>query len=198
MQKLPQLTLRDLFWLVALVAMGSLLSAGSLVAAPPLRDGWKPGIGPKDGDLSVSISYGDDPEKRPMLVLTNGNGAAAVVFTSPIVEPGVVGVGYRYRYESFDGKTKNEGERELFEQRHEDGTMGGDVRIVIADLSVGWSMADKDRGWFYYSPEHTRIHPADGRLFKPRTVAIAPGGKKSLIPALDLQRFRPQAAASDE
>lgn len=179
-----------------------LLVASAAYAQPPkdpvrLREGWQPGVGPKEGNLVAPVFY-RDPEGESaltMLVLSNREGAAAVVITGNFAEPGVEGVAYRYRYESFDGKTKKNGTGQLFEQRNAEGTMGGVVQIDIAGLAVRWSPGDSYRGWLYYSPDTVRVNLADGRQFESRTHSV-PGreGEFVVIPALDLQRFKPQGA----
>jgi hypothetical protein len=163
----------------------------------PLRKGWKEGVGSKEGDLVAPVFY-RDPENaaaQSMLVLTNNDGAAAIYFTGNFAEPGVTGVAYSYRYESFDGKTKREGTGELFEQRNAERTLGGSVDIDIAGLAIRWSPADVHRGWIYYSPEKVRVNLADGRQFASRTI-MSPAfeGGLRVIPALDLQRFKPRTS----
>jgi hypothetical protein len=188
-----KLTLRNLLWL-ALV--GNLLCTIVAFGEPKggLRPDWKPRAGGKKGDLHAPIFYRDvrNAVIKPMLVLANDKGAAAVLFTDDIREPGVTGVRYRYRYESFAGKTKQEGDGQLYEQRAENGTLGGNTQLVIADLSVGWSLGGVGTGWLYYSPEKTRVHLADGRTFNARAEPI-PGrpGKFNPVPTLDLRRFKP-------
>lgn len=198
--KLPRLHLRDLFWLVLISSMlipG--LSFGEPNEARTVRRAWRPGTPGGKGELSAPVFYRNakNAHAKPMLILTNKKGAAAVIFDDSFTEPNTVvsgveiaGVRYRYRYESFDGEKKLQGSGELYEEQHVD-RMGGDMHIEIADLVIGWSAGDIDTGFIYYSPETTRVHLADGRAFAIRfePIPMRVGAFKE-IPALNLHRFK--------
>ena len=161
--------------------------------AADLRPGWKPGVAGEVGDIKTPVFY-LHPKREivgQMIVLANAKGAAAVRFSAGVPTPGVVVAKYEYRYESFDGKIQKSGVGELFEQRDDSGTVGGNVHLSIADLSASWSPADHDCCWIYYTPEKVRVQIAEASLFTSR-VEPKPfqPGEFVKTPALDLKRFK--------
>ncbi len=132
--------------------------------------------GRKNGDISAPLSY-----KDLMLVVTTGDGAAAVVFT----EEAERGVGYRFRYQSRDGKIQTPGAGQVFE-RYKDGVYdGGELFITAGPIKIGWSHCDPGKGWVYYNPEKARVHIAHADTFE----GGKPGFGGHATEKLDLTRF---------
>ncbi|MBC7820336.1 MAG: hypothetical protein IAG10_25920 [Planctomycetaceae bacterium] len=186
MKSTLSLPIATLLCLIALVTFVS-------TQAADLRPGWKPGVAGGAGDIKTPVYY-VHPKREivgQMIVLSNDKGAAAVRFSAEAPTPGVVVAKYEYRCESFDGRIQRSGVGELFEQRDDSGTVGGNVHLSIADLFVSWSPADHDCCWIYYTPEKVRLQVAEASLFKSR-VEPKPfqPGEFVKTPALDLRRFK--------
>lgn len=124
-----------------------------------------------------------------MLIISDADGVAAVVFTDRFDENLKAGVNFRYRYESNDGETKLEGMDTVYETRNENGGYtGGKLFITAGPIKFEWSYGGKDRGWVYYKPEVLRVHMANSQNFEEST---HPHGPDSFVhPKLDLKRFR--------
>jgi len=132
--------------------------------------------GRRDGDISAPVVYED-----LMLVLANGDGAAAVVFTNPTER----GVSYRFRYESRDGMKNTSGAGAVFEERENGRYAGGQLFIKAGPFRLGWSDGGAARGWIYYNPEKLKVHIAHAKDFENSDEArIGVPSKK-----LDLKRF---------
>ena len=178
--------------LLVLIVSRTTLATES-VAPGELRPDWKPGVAGTDTGLNVPIFYQGPRAESPlqMLILANENGAAAIRMTEDRREPKITWMKYEYRYESFDGKVREDGVGEVYEQRSPEGVLGGNVNLVIKDLSVGWTLADSGCCWIYYSPEKVRVHVANAQLYTKQRRPI-PGrpGEFTETPALNLQRFR--------
>src|SRR6516225_5006386 len=117
---------------------------------------FPPDSGMKDR-MTACIHY-----KELMLIVSDSKGVGAVMFTKEIKD----GVEYRYRYQSKDGKIKQEGTGKVFEKfkrlpRNEANKVfvindGGQLYIEAGPLVVEWSYSSKGMGCLYYRPE--RIH----------------------------------------
>jgi hypothetical protein len=101
-------------------------------------------------------------------VRVRGRGGA-VVFTNKLEK----GIGYKFRYESADGKTKETGAGKLFEKYKrlpgkDPGEVvddGGELWFKAGPFEVEWSVGGEGRGWIYYSPEKVRVHIAHAKHF---------------------------------
>lgn len=149
-------------------------------------DRWPvmPGSVLETGGLSAPLVYED-----LMLVVTDAHGAAAVVFADEIENERfkVKGVGYRYRYESKDGKTILSGSGEVYEKQNPDGSYGGGrLWLAAGPIKVGWSYGGPGKGWIYYSPEKVHVHMAHARTFDGDKWGAQ---SDSQIEILDLRRF---------
>jgi len=132
---------------------------------------------PRKGDISAPVGY-----KDLMLVITTADGACAVVFGNRIE----MGVTYKYRFESKDGKTLSTGERKVLDRENAKGEHdGGELFIKAGQITLGWSDGDDGRGWIYYNPQNMRVHLAHAQDFDDR---IEPDSGKR-IDKLDLNRF---------
>jgi hypothetical protein len=130
--------------------------------------------------ISAPIVYED-----LMLVLGNAEGAAAVIFTERIGR----GKGYRFRYESKDGKKSFSGTGTVFE-KYTDGRAddaGSQLFIQAGPLQVMWSDGSATRGWIYYSPETITVQIASANDFDDRVEIVL--GKRRAFKKLDLRRF---------
>lgn len=185
----PQAAIALLLLIVSKTAL-----ATEAVAPGELRPDWKPGVAGTDTDVVVPIFYQGPRAESPlqMLVVANEHGAAAIRMTEDRRERKITWMKYEYRYESFDGKVREAGDGEVYEQRSPEGVLGGNVYLEIKDLSVGWTLADNGCCWIYYSPEKVRTHVAKAQLYMKQRRRI-PGrpGEFAETPALNLQRFRP-------
>jgi hypothetical protein len=138
-------------------------------------------------DISAPLAY-----KDLMLIVTSSDGGAAIVFTENAED----GVGYRFRYESRDGKTKRDGTGRVFEKRNAlgevirnaDGGIEGDFFITAGPIKLNWSPGTADSAWIYYNPDKTRVHMAHAKRFE-KTTEINPFGESRDIAPLDLKRF---------
>ena len=126
--------------------------------------------------------------KNLMLVLSNKDGVAAIVFTDEIE----YGVKYRYRYLPKHGKEES-GEGEVFEKyKRFPGNKPGEYRVVndggklslkAGPLHVMWSFAAAGKGYIYhYHPQFVRVQTANARDFE----------------KIDLSRFMHSRDGSDD
>jgi beta-lactamase regulating signal transducer with metallopeptidase domain len=134
--------------------------------------------GRREGDISAPVVYRD-----LMLVLANNEGAAAVVFTEPTER----GIGYRFRYESRDGKKVLGGTGALTEAYKGEEYVGGKLFIEAGPVRVGWSYGDERQGWIYYNPESLKVQLAHARDFEDRMEGIF--GERNVVPKLNLKSF---------
>ena len=160
------------------IAIVGLFGSGPVADAEP-----EVAIEVVDSELSAPVVYQD-----LMLILTTPKGAAAVVFTDTFEEEidgeTHYGVGYRFRYESADGKEKLSGKGKVFE-RYIDGQYNeGELSIVAGPIELVWSRGSTKMGWIYYSPEKVRVQIAHAQYFERREIRPGRVGKK-----LDLKRF---------
>jgi hypothetical protein len=136
------------------------------------------GTGRKEGDISAPVVY-----KELMLVLSNDDGAAAVVFTEAIDR----GIKYKFRYESKDGKSSS-GEAAVFEKYENGRYAGGDLFIKAGPIQLGWSNGTPVRGFVYYNPDKMKVQIAMAKFFDDSVVKPIVGEPK-LIKKIDLKRF---------
>ena len=160
------------------VRIAGVLVLLAAIAILPLASVARADIGRRDGDISAPVVY-----KDLMLVFATKDGASAVVFYEE-TEHGVL---YKFRYESRDGKTKLDGKGKVYEQRDDDGSIGGAVFIITGPIRVGWSFGGEGRGWIYYNPDKVRVSIAKAKSFDNRVVKGPI--REHFYKKLDLKRF---------
>jgi len=148
---------------MAVVAVFLLATCGAsgqvkLESAPPK--------GSELGRVSAPLVY-----EKLMLVLATADGVTAIVFTDKVEN----GVGYKFRYESADGKKRETGTAKLFEKyKRLPGRKAGEVEVVDdggelwfkgGSYEVEWSLGPEGRGWIYYYPEKVRVQIATSDEF---------------------------------
>jgi hypothetical protein len=156
------------------VVLVALLVVSAGLAAPRPKD-----VDPPPREISAPVAY-----KDLMLVLVTKDGAAAVVFNDPAADGSEVG--YRYRYESRDGKTKLEGAGKVFERKL-NGTDTYDptgLAIAAGPIKLTWSRGSVERGWVYHAPELESVHLAHADNFRQKK-----GLDSAVIEQLDLRRY---------
>jgi RNA polymerase sigma factor (sigma-70 family) len=176
-----------------LAAVGLAVSA----AQPPAADNPKPSFGLITPDPEKKPAPPAEPPPLPtvsapvaykdlMLVLVNKDGAAAVVVTD-VMKDGV-GVSYKFRYESADGKTKKAGTGVVLERRLDEGGYDESLLAIKAGpIALVWSRGSTERGWIYYAPEVLQVHVANADCFADSVTVDLKGQTERK--ALDLKRF---------
>jgi hypothetical protein len=108
--------------------------------------------------VAAKITYGET-----MLILASDRGAAAVVFPQGTESS----ARYQFRYESKDGKVKENGSGFLVE-KYKVGRPTGkagefeliddgcETRLKAGPIEIEWSRCGDARGWIYYVPE--KVH----------------------------------------
>lgn len=158
--------MRKLLKLVAVMA--AVLSSAVAIGADTAK---------RAGDISAPVVY-----KDLMLVMTNGEGTAAVIFTDHSER----GIKYKFRYESKDGKSKS-GEGAVFEKYENGRYAGGDLFVEAGPIRLGWSNSTPERGWIYYNPEKLKVQIAHAKFFEDRIEVRF--GERHEFKKLDLKRF---------
>jgi hypothetical protein len=155
------------------ILIALLFVSGGLAAPRPKE------VEPAPREIPAPVAY-----KDLMLVLVTKDGAAAVIFNDPAADGSEVG--YSYRFQSRDGKTKLDGSGKLYE-RKPNGQNTYDpagLAIVAGPIKMTWSRGGAERGWIYYAPELVTVHLAHADNFKEKK-----GFDSAVIKELDLRRF---------
>lgn len=109
--------------------------------------------------------------KKSMLVVSNKDGVAAIMFDKPIAN----GTTYRYRFLPKGQSKEKTGEGRVFEKNKitwsflcisfvEDD--GSKTKIQAGPISLTWSLCYRGIGWIYFNPAQMHIETADAKDFE--------------------------------